>query len=55
MTSSVNRETTRTDINLRGERNECELCEETKRCFDRFGIIACRTCHTDFLPGKSLL
>ena len=35
---------------IRGERTECELCGETRRCLDRFGMVTCRACQRDFLP-----
>lgn len=38
-----------------GERVRCELCEDTKRCFDKYGLITCQDCHHDLLPARGLL
>ena len=38
-----------------GDRRECELCGETRRCFDRFEVVACRDCHGEFLPSSGVL
>lgn len=34
-----------------GEQATCELCEVEKQCFDRYGMITCQACQTEFLPS----
>jgi hypothetical protein len=34
-----------------GERATCELCEVEQQCFDRYGMVTCRSCQTEFLPS----
>jgi hypothetical protein len=38
-----------------GDRRECELCREVRRCFDRFDVTACQNCHSEFLPLSGVL
>ncbi|PSQ00509.1 hypothetical protein BRC89_01865 [Halobacteriales archaeon QS_4_70_19] len=38
-----------------GTDTTCELCGDHCRCFHRYGLTACRTCHRDLLPGASVL
>jgi hypothetical protein len=37
-----------------GHHAMCELCENERRCFSRHGLVACRDCHHDLLPGSSV-
>lgn len=39
----------------RGERRDCELCGEDRRCFERFGMMACQSCQETFLPSRGML
>jgi hypothetical protein len=34
---------------------ECELCQTEQQCFDRYGLVTCQTCHTEFLPSGGVL
>jgi len=34
-----------------GKQVECELCETVKRCIDRYGLVTCERCQTEFLPS----
>jgi len=38
-----------------GKRVECELCQTVQRCADRYGMVTCQTCQTEFLPSGGLL
>lgn len=38
-----------------GEHAECELCGAETQCFDRFDMLACQACQSDFLPSPGLL
>jgi hypothetical protein len=55
MPSSVERTETRSDLTLRGEFDECEICRERRRCFERFDLVVCPDCEGDLLPDRSLL
>jgi len=38
-----------------GEQATCELCEIHRRCFDEHGLLACRPCHRELLPGTGVI
>lgn len=54
MPTWIDRDETLAGAPLRGETRECELCREYRRCFDRFGIVACQPCQVELLPEKLL-
>ena len=33
-----------------GTETTCELCRTERRCFDRFGMVACAGCLNELLP-----
>jgi hypothetical protein len=37
-----------------GTHAACELCEEDRLVFTRYGLVACRYCHRDLLPGEGV-
>lgn len=47
--------TSKSEHHFLGERATCELCLETRRCFERCGLVVCQTCQHDFLPPRRLL
>jgi len=34
-----------------GTQATCEICEVEQQCFDRFGMVTCRACQTEYLPS----
>jgi len=34
-----------------GELATCDICEVEKQCFDRFGMVTCQACQTEYLPS----
>ncbi|MDS0281373.1 hypothetical protein [Haloarcula onubensis] len=34
-----------------GERATCDICEVEQQCFDRFGMVTCQACQSEFLPA----
>lgn len=35
-----------------GRRVECELCQTVQQCVDRYGMVTCQECQTEFLPSS---
>ncbi len=49
-TGGMNTPTKRSEFYY-GELATCEICEVEKQCFDRFGMLTCQACQTEYLPS----
>lgn len=34
-----------------GKQAECELCGSVRQCVDRYGLVTCQTCQSEYLPS----
>ena len=49
-TGGMNTSTERSEFYY-GELATCEICEVEQQCFDRFGMVTCQACQTEYLPS----